>query len=131
MKKEPEAGPPATVSLWKCPQCLRLNKFGESEKCIECKFNLGFIDDLTACMVEMEEKAYLELSQSKTKKQEAPALKEDEWICENCRHVNVFTSALVSCICSKCKVKNEVVELLISAKQNQVKDEQKYIDSLH
>jgi len=47
------------ISVWRCPDCKTLNELGESQECSNtrenCKFNLGFIDDLTQCIIEMEE----------------------------------------------------------------------------
>ena len=46
------------IEVWKCPECQYLNKFGESYECgnkNRCKFNLGYLDDLASCIIELAE----------------------------------------------------------------------------
>lgn len=52
-------------------------------------------------------------------------MKDDEWLCEQCKTKNRMTTDRASALCSKCRVKNPVVAWLIEAKadQDQAKQE--------
>ena len=46
-------------------------------------------------------------------------MSEDQWECESCKAINFMTNDLRSAICRGCRRKNQVIEYMIDAKQNQ------------
>jgi hypothetical protein len=121
-----------SVSAWKCPECKFLNKFGESEDCSSCKFNLNYCEDIAACLVEMKQSEFdKQVKEHKIKPKDEP-IKDNDWMCEFCTTKNTMTESLDSAVCSnpQCKQKNEVIEYMITAQtdQKQTKNEQAYYD---
>jgi hypothetical protein len=80
------------ISVWKCPKCKSANKFGESEECTSCKFNLGYFDgDITALISEMDEADLNRQVNSHINPQvlkEEERVGEEEWFCEFCSNKN-------------------------------------------
>lgn len=67
-RKEAEAEPPVpqpeakTLTVWRCPKCSMYNIFGESQQCMnkaaKCPFDLGYLEDPSECLVQMDEEEY-------------------------------------------------------------------------
>lgn len=62
---------------------------GNSKK---CNFNIQLVEDITTCMVEIDEQElkiqqekFFENSQSEKKQPEEEPLKSEDWICEFCQ----------------------------------------------
>jgi hypothetical protein len=69
-KEEPMAQGPkdpvpakSIISVWKCRECSFLNRFGESSECgnsKKCNYDLQYETDLTECITDMEEEAFVQ-----------------------------------------------------------------------
>ena len=50
------------ISIWKCRECQFLNKLGDASECgnkKKCNYNLQYEDDLTQCIMDMDEEEFL------------------------------------------------------------------------
>lgn len=96
----------------------------------KCKMNLGFIDDLTQCMIEMDIDD-LNQKRGKEKALEEKPLDENDWICDKCQTKNRWIAGdLNTSLCVKCQTKNEIVEYQakFAADDKYRKDERQYFD---
>ena len=132
---EPEKKEPQEVSVWQCPECKYVNKFGDSYECgntRRCKFNLGYYEDLASCMISLTQEEFekKEKKQKEEMQQEDKPIQDNEWICDKCQHKNLMSHDPNSCLCKKCKSKNDVIEYMIKAQSDTMmsKAEQQYLD---
>lgn len=91
--------------------------FGDSYECggPKCNFNLGYYDDLASCIIEIREEDFKRAQIIEEKNPEQKKTKRERMVCESCQHVNEMTRKLNSCLCIKCKSKNEIIEYMIIA----------------
>jgi hypothetical protein len=67
-KETPGASEPVTA--WRCPQCKTLNIFGEAAECANCKFNVGYVEDIMSIMIEMTREEFEKQADSSSKIQQ-------------------------------------------------------------
>lgn len=95
------------LTIWKCPQCKTLNELSGSHDCTnpKCNVNVGMIDDLAACIMEMKENDFKKkVKGDEQEPEEEKPIASDVWICDNCLEKNKMVPGdKYTAFCSKCK----------------------------